>query len=302
MEIDGDCMKDESGQVILILLLVMTVALGIGLSIIQRSLSDVSTSTQVEQSSRAFSAAEAGIERALGGDSSVYSIGVNLPDTGSSATVSESGSLPVPLQGLEYQKIGKEEIAHFWLANPYSGTNPPAAFYTGDSLYVYWGSPNTERAAIEITIVYWNGSSYQAYKYFYDPDQTRAVLNGFCTTSGSCTIPYSLPVLPTCSDTLPTVTTSSGPNRSFYCKTTISGLPASPSILMVLRTRLLYTSTAQPVAVVPASGLSLPGQAHLYTSIGTSGSTQRTVQLFTEDKVVPFYFDYAIFSAGPITK
>ena len=71
----------EKGQIILILLLVMTVALGVGLTIVQRSLTDISTSTKVEQSSRAFSAAEAGIEKALQGDIS----SVNFPDAGSSA-------------------------------------------------------------------------------------------------------------------------------------------------------------------------------------------------------------------------
>ena len=58
-------MNNERGQIILVLVLVITVALAIGISVVQRSLSDISTSTKVEESSRAFSAAEAGIERAL---------------------------------------------------------------------------------------------------------------------------------------------------------------------------------------------------------------------------------------------
>ncbi len=47
-------MNNQKGQLILILILVMTVALSIGLSIVQKSLVDVSTSSKVEQSSRAF--------------------------------------------------------------------------------------------------------------------------------------------------------------------------------------------------------------------------------------------------------
>ena len=47
---------DWVATIILILVLVMTVALAIGISVIQRSLSDISTATKVEQSSRAFSA------------------------------------------------------------------------------------------------------------------------------------------------------------------------------------------------------------------------------------------------------
>src|SRR3989344_5511027 len=101
-------MSKESGQVILILLLIMTVALGIGLSLVQRSLGDISTSIKVEQSSRAFSAAEAGIESAIKGNLT----GVNFPDAKSSATV--VSTVPELGQALEYPPIGKEEIAHFW--------------------------------------------------------------------------------------------------------------------------------------------------------------------------------------------
>lgn len=284
-------MKKESGQIILILLLVMTVALGIGLSIIQRSLSDISTSTKVEQSSRAFSAAEAGIEKALQNDTS----GVNFADTGAEASVYPPVELPEANQGLEYPPIGKEEIAHFWLADLNSVLNPPEAFFTGSSLDIYWGSPNlpNDRAAIEINLIVCNTCSttptYQVIKYYFDPDDLRRLENGF-----------SVPTTP-CSDSLPSIPTSMGQSRQFYCRTTLSGLPVLPFRLMTLRTRLLYTSVTQPIAVLPI-GSSLPKQAKIYTAVGTSGTTQRTVQLFKLDKVVPFYFDYAIFSAGPITK
>jgi len=70
---------------------------------------------------------------------------------------------------------------------------------------------------------------------------------------------------------------------------------------MIARARLLYTNVSQPIALEPVTG-SLPPQATIYTSIGTSGNTQRTIQLFSLEKVVPFYMDYAIFSAGQISK
>lgn len=282
--------NNQSGQVILILLLVMTVALGIGLSIIQRSLTDISTSTKIEQSSRAFSAAEAGIEKALQDNTT----GVNFSDAGSQASIYPPVELPEPGQALEYPPIGKEEIAHFWLANLNSALNPPEAFFTGSSLDIYWGTPNlpNDRAAIEINLIVCNTCattpSYQVIKYYFDPDTSRRTENGFSAPTS-------------CSDSLPSISTSMGQLRQFYCRTTLSGLPVLPSRLMILRTRLLYTSVTQPIAVLPVGG-SLPKQAKIYTAVGTSGSAQRTVQLFRLDKVVPFYFDYAIFSAGPIEK
>lgn len=53
------------GQMILVILLVMAVGLTIGLSVASRSITDVNFSTKIEDSSRAFSAAESGIEEAL---------------------------------------------------------------------------------------------------------------------------------------------------------------------------------------------------------------------------------------------
>ncbi|TSC65478.1 MAG: Uncharacterized protein CEO21_400 [Microgenomates group bacterium Gr01-1014_80] len=268
----------------MVLLLVMTVALGIGLSIISRTLTDVSTSTKVEQSSRAFSAAEAGIEQALKQNYQP----VNFANQ-SQATVNPPVDLPLAGKGLEYPPVSKEETAHFWLADPKASLptcGPPNICYTQPTLDIYWGSPNSDKAAIEITIINWNGSSFQQTKYFYDSDPTRISANGF-----------SSPLTP-CSSSI-SVDTSFGSSRQFYCKVTLSGLPSG---LMILRARLLYTNVTQPIAVIPTGGASLPPQAKVYTSIGTSGNTQRTIQLFSLEKVVPFYLDYAIFSTGSINK
>ena len=63
-----ECRKDsfgEQGQVLLIIVLVMVVALTVGLSLASRSLIQVRTTGEQAESQKAFSAAEAGIEQAL---------------------------------------------------------------------------------------------------------------------------------------------------------------------------------------------------------------------------------------------
>ena len=55
----------HSGQTLLVVVLMMVVALTVSLSVVLRSVSNVRTSTDEENSSRAFSAAEAGLELAL---------------------------------------------------------------------------------------------------------------------------------------------------------------------------------------------------------------------------------------------
>lgn len=287
----------KNGQVLLIIILVVTVALAIGLSIIQRSLIDVSTSTKVEQSARAFSAAEAAIEKAIRGDLT----GVNFTETGATATI--SGGNPIPVAPavnsrqlpLEYPPLGKEEIAHVWLADPNSLT----PFYTQSSIDVLWGSiDSTEKPAIEIKIITESAGVYSVKNYFLDNDSTRVGANGFTNASTGSGVPNCA--------TATAVETALGTARNFLCRSTLTGWSGNP---MVLRARFLYSSSSQAFAVQAvgnygscSGGCILPTQARLFTSTGTAGDTQRRVQVFRLDKVVPFYFDYAIFSAGDIDK
>lgn len=282
---------NEKGQVILALILIMTVALAIGLSIVQKSLVDVSTSTKVEQSSRAFSAAEAGIEKALRGDSS----GVNFADNNSSAQVADTGFIPpIPAPGnrqdaLEYPPLAKEDIAHFWLADFNAASNPPPAIYTQNSLDVYWGNSKTDRPAIELTFIYYKDSQYLPAKRYFDPI-VRNPPNDFS------------PV--TCSGSNPIGT------NNYQCYIRVGGSQDSkgplPSGLMLARARLLYNTTSQPLAIQGVNNCgqacSIPPQARLVFSTGSSGETQRRVRVFQINKVVPPYFDFAIFSAGEINK
>lgn len=303
-------MRKQKGQIILILLLVMTVALGIGLSIIQRSLTDISTSTKVEQSQRAFSAAEAGIERALSiGATTPFTLPPSQLQNLASVDVAVQSNLPLINQALEYPPIGKEDIAHVWLADPDTLNN----YYKQTSLEVYWGKADAtgrEQPALEITLIYQDtASGYKSSKFYIDPvggiegrdgngfkDPADAQFDGSC---GNIT-------------TLTSFSTTTTDLRSFRCKVKLSGLPNSASglpKLILVRARFLYNSLPQPLAVKPTgactgtdTSCSLPPQARIFTSTGSSGQTQRKVSVFRLEKVVPFYFDYAIFSAGEINK
>lgn len=267
----------------MILILVMTVALAIGISVIQRSLSDISTSSKVEQSSRAFSAAEAGIEKALRNDFTGASF------TDSSAQVTGSGLLPLAGQALEYPPLGKEEVAQVWLADP----DTLAKYFDQAILRIAWGSlnlPDAEKPAIEVTMVYLSGGAYVSQKRYLDPVTSRTANNRFDDVSSSC------------SNSLATFNTTSGTNRQFYCQYSLT----LPVWLTLLRARILYSNTSQPFAVRPGTCgetyCQLPPQARIIESTGTAGETQRKVQLFQLYKVVPPYFDYGIFSVGEINK
>jgi hypothetical protein len=66
-------MKRRSGQILILVLLVVVVALAVGLSVASRNITNLRTSTQTEQSQRAFSAAEGGVEDVLSNLSSIAS-------------------------------------------------------------------------------------------------------------------------------------------------------------------------------------------------------------------------------------
>lgn len=291
---------NQKGQVVLVLILIMTVALSIGLSIVQRSLIDVSTASRVEQSSRAFSAAEAGIEKILQtgstdpfnlqNESRITSITDSelLPqtaDVGSQQSPLEIGSLASPL--------AKEEIAQVWLADPNSTLPPcldPAVCYRGTMVDIYWGNSTDDKAALVLTLIYWDGSAFASRKWYLDHSSaSRSPSNGFDTVL--CSGGYTL----TGYQCYKRLGDSSGINNG--------PLPAG---LMLLRARLLYNKTSQPFAVQAVgtcgSNCSLPPQQRVYTATGTSGSTQRRIQLIQQIKILPPFFDYALFSAGDINK
>lgn len=295
---------NQSGQMLLMLILIMTVALAIGLSIVQKSLVDVSTSSKVEQSSRAFSAAEAGIEKALNSQGVVSQTFDNnskfLPILDTRFPEVAPGKAQEPL---EYPPLAKEDVAQVWLSDPDANLpdcKPPYACYTQPSLDVYWGNSATDKAALEITLIY-NGTDpsdpivsersikkYRSKKWYLD-NKIAGRTNGFkpidCRPAGS-----EYPV---------------GKN-SYQCKETLNFTPEQAAGLMLIRSRLLYNVSSQPFAVWAVgsclSGCSIPTQARKILSTGISGETQRKINVFQFFKVVPPYFDYAIFSAGEITK
>src|SRR3989344_4715713 len=60
--------RRQAGQILLIVILVIVISSTVGLSLVSRSITSLRTSTEEAEPQKAFSAAEAGIERALQGD------------------------------------------------------------------------------------------------------------------------------------------------------------------------------------------------------------------------------------------
>lgn len=301
----------SQGQVVIILLLIMTVSLAIGLSIIGRSISDISTSTNVENSSRAFSAAEAGIEKAMqqGQSNAQENVSIAVTDLGNNASADATASLNLPLsrKGIEYPPIAKDSVAQFWLSN----LEPNASFsflskytltsfklYFGDSALDYSGVNSGDKPAVEVNVILTNGTSYLARRYFIDSDNSRADLSRF----GKCTYILGSTTL----DHLQAVTNENTTPSKFYCSVTIDYSENTGYYPVIARVRPLLSNKPHPIALISSDPSStngiLPWQANVYTSTGSSGNTQRKIRVFETKKNIQFFFDYALFSASQLSK
>lgn len=176
-------MKEKKGQIALIVLTVMAVALTLGLSLSRRAVTDVSITEKEQESAKAFSAAEAGIEEALrrlgqgetlvditGGDLGVDDVEVNISEVGRTADF---------IYPLEFVEPGHFIVV--WLReHNEDGTIDFNNGYSEPDVTVCWeDEEDGTQVALEVTYFYEDGGSYETKKWAFDPDDTRRDINGF---------------------------------------------------------------------------------------------------------------------------
>lgn len=327
-------MRKEQGQVVVILLLIVMIALAIALSVVGRSVTEIQTADKTENSSRAFSAAEAGIERGLTqysqiGTGNPGSLDINDLSSNATATVLIDPKLPTPGSGilagqaLEYPTFGKESFAQFWLVEPSLidnnlncqqensrsfGQGQAKTCYNQSSFLLYFGDTTADyilkpenKPAIEVNIISQSGSggnlNYLSKKYYFDS------FDGLNTSSRNSKFSGCRSLNPSVIDT------ASGTARKFYCQVQVPTENDGAKQAVLVRVKFVYTNLSHPLALQPECGnssnqysCSLPPQVNTYKSTGKSGDTKRQLQLFRQKAVMPSLFDYALLSAGEIEK
>lgn len=276
----------QSGQILLITLLVFSVGLTVALGLIGRTTTDTTINSQIEESSRAFAAAEAGIESALKsgvGTGSVQTIAAGVTyNVNVTALAGGEGTFIFP------RKTSRGQTETIWLAN-HDGTGAllETPVYTASSIDVCW-SDEAAIPALEVTVLYKESAdgSYRVLKGAYDPDGTRRSgaggnqFSGVTSAVGGC---------------------GADTGTIYRQSLNFAGLnptvsPVSDSLLM-LRLKPIY-SDAQ-LAVNPASGISLPVQGNRIESSGTTGSgVSRKIVVYQQYKAPLGIFDYGIYSQG----
>lgn len=261
----------QKGQALLIVILVMVVALTVGLSVAVRTITNIRTSSEDENSERAFSAAEAGIEQSLLSEDSVPLTSLANNTSYSSTVSSLSGSEFIVNNGVS---VLKNEPVDVWLST-YSDYSAP---WSG-SLSVNWGSTSnicdpaeggSTMAALEIVVISGTKAAPKTTSYLLDSCPSRAANNKFesVTTVGNTingkTFAYSK-----------TLTISSG---------------------LIVRIIPLYSSTDIGIQK-GASDPALPTQGTVVTSEGISGNTRRKIVSFRPHPKLPAeLFPFIFFS------
>ena len=272
----------EAGQAVLIVLLSLSVVLIIVLYIMSRSITDLSLSSKEEESLRAFSAAEAGIERSL----------LTLLDSGGpidgalfDAKVSSFGQGEVSVVYPVSLKSG--ESAVFWFA-----PDPDVAGdirFSGDQMTICWGDPETavdsSAPAIEVAVYYGLSTSLNVARIAIDPFSAGRSNSFSAVDSGTCTIG-----------------SASFQFRKTINLTTTLGI-ADLTQLQYASVRILYnTSIAHKIGIdVTGFGL-LPSQGNQVTSLGTFSGANRKIEVFETRKVAPPIFENVVFATNGIVK
>lgn len=259
-------MLKEKGQALLIVVLVMVIALTVGLSIASKSITSLRTSTEEANSQKALAAAEAGIEQAIKNNVQIASGSFTNNTTYSTNITSVSGTSFLLNAA---NPVLQDDGIDVWLSE-YS-INPSEIYRNpwSGNLTIIWGTTSNgcSNAALEIAVISGTKSSPILTRYSYDPCQARAGVNSF--------------------DFVPTTARVISGKTLYYQVT----LPVSFGL--IARVIPFYSNT-----IIGVSGSSnLPSQGSVITSTGTSGDTQRRINVFQGYPEVPSeFFPYNLFS------
>lgn len=278
----GVKMRNEKGQVIVILLLVMVVGLTVGLSVVSRSLLNVKQSAQTEESSRAFTAAEAGIEVALesGFGESGLPIEGDVGDSNYTCKKTDQGSSDKYV----FYNLEKDKVAQFYFADPGNLDNQ---VFSGDMIHVLWGSnaeTNLSTPALEVNLIYKNreDKSYHLAKFAFDPSSRG---NHF-TSVGS-----GMEVIRTSDKDV---------EFWFGSDINVSSFNSGNYFLIFGRFRFLYNPAPSNLGII-ATGGNFPSQGSIIDCLGTVAETgvSRRIKVFENHPAVPEVFDYVLFNGNP---
>lgn len=296
----------ESGQALVLVLLTLAVVLTLVLFVLSRSVTDVSVSTNQEESVRAFSAAEAGVEKALVVGSGT---GGSATTIGNASYTSNVTSFAEGTQVFNYPiLLSSGDTVTTWFVSHDANNNlvcgsSPCFTSTGNTLMgVCWGKPGTSSSstttpAIEVSVYYestpGDPATAKIARAAYDVNAGRRASNSFTAgNSSACVL--------------------DGINYAFQKAILFSDLGIPSSVynaangLQFAQIKMLYNSDTNHeigITVNYPGNSNLPSQGQNITSTGTAGSTTvgtgstRRIEVFQGWPEAPYIFNYVVYGS-----
>lgn len=291
----------QSGQILIIFLLVLVVGLAIVLSVASRSITDIRLTTSSDESNRAYFAAEAGVEEALKRletDPNFTKTTLDFSSINNTTAKVSVANLAGVGGAFEFEEpLARDDVAQISLLKDFNvlcnGGPPctpvPLAPSVG-GLKIYWGNVgSTPTPAIEVSILTYDGTNFELEKVALDHAQRSSFcgapdVSSTITTFGSTSYQYNA-----------TIGIRDG---SGVCGQ-IGGISATP---VLARFRMLYNTLPQPLAV-EGDGWPLPSQGTEIESTGSTASgVTRKLKVIRQFPALPAIFDYVLFSGTDLFK
>lgn len=250
--------ESQKGQVLLVVVLTMVVALTVGLSLASRTVTSVRNGAEDTNSKKAFSAAEAGIEQSLKSGLEISNQQIDNETSIKEVTIDNNYGRSIFLLN-DGNPLPKNDGADVWLST-YPDYSDPRL--TG-TLQIYWGDNASAclNAALEVAIISGTRTSPMLERYALDPCTTRG--NSFDSPSGN--------------------------GGTILGHTFHESIAISVTNGLIARIVPYYFGTPVAVVAKDAQGntLQLPSQGRLITSVGVSKDTQRKISYFQGYNEIP---------------
>lgn len=256
-----DHLKNEQGQTLVVVFMLMVVALTIGIAIASRYVQTLHIITESDNSSRALAVAEAAVEHVL-----LLPLST-LEDYAQNGTCTTDCYLEITSAdgqtvsaSVELSKLGNS-TEPFLIDLEVDTTQQVnlMGYPDGEDITVCW---NTGDMSITTLLIYGTTGDYEADAYSYNPTTTSHSDNNFDIAAPSF-----------------------GYDNCFVINSQTD--PA------MLRLKAYYEEG--PAVIIPSTGNALPTQGILIESTGTAGDAQKKVVVIITDPILPSVFDYVLY-------
>lgn len=257
--------KNEKGQTIVAVILLLIMGLGIGITLSFRNISKIRQQTRQDNASRALAVAEAAVERMLSKDYQDLVNYINFGNCDTNCTLDIMGDDGVNAHAeVTLSMAGSSSDPHeIWLTTDSVVEASLEGYPQNTDVFICWNDPSSgDKPSIAGYLLKGTSGNYDVDSFAYNSVGSSYTSNGFddavsefgytnCATINSSTDPISL------------------------------------------RIKSIYNDVI--AFVVPEAGINLPSQGILVESVGSVLDNEKKVEVLVSNPHLPAVFDYVLY-------